>query len=75
MDALGDPGTLSMDTFLAGDGVTQAQNANQQIIYNKTSGALYYDADGSGTEYDAVQVAVIGTTTHPLLTYQDFNIT
>ena len=42
-------------------------------IYDTTTGALYYDADGLGG-VDAVQVAVLGTTTHPGLVYSDVQI-
>jgi hypothetical protein len=42
-------------------------------VYNTTSGALYYDADGSGSGA-AVQIALIGTTVHPTLTNGDFFI-
>jgi len=34
---------------------------------------LYYDADGIGGAA-AVQIAVIGTTTHPALAYTDIQI-
>lgn len=38
-------GTLNKDFFKLS---TQTQDANDYIIYNKASGAVYYDADGSG---------------------------
>ena len=37
---------LASSTFYIG---TKAKDADDRIIYNKTSGALSYDADGSGS--------------------------
>jgi Ca2+-binding RTX toxin-like protein len=38
-------GTLSKANFIAG---TKAKDANDHVIYDKTKGYVYYDADGSG---------------------------
>ena len=51
-----------------------AFDTSDRIIYNKDSGALYYDVDGSG-KTAAIQVALIGTTTHPTdIDHTDFMI-
>lgn len=63
-------GTLAATQFYAAADATAAQNANQKIIYDTTSGALYYDADGSLSGHTAVQFAVFST--HPSLTAGDF---
>ncbi|PLU18476.1 hypothetical protein BMJ29_18365, partial [Sinorhizobium medicae] len=63
-------GTLAATQFYAAADATAAQNANQKIIYDTTSGALYYDADGSLSGHTAVQFAVLST--HPSLTAGDF---
>ena len=46
-----------------------AQTADQHLIYNRSTGALYYDADGSG---DAAQIAFATLSSKPVLTYVDF---
>ena len=54
-------GTLAQGSFRAGNGFTSAHDANDYLIYNRTTGALYYDADGNGTDAAAVQLATIGS--------------
>lgn len=49
---------LISDAFIAGAGVSSAQTADQHIIFNSTSGALYYDSDGSGAS-EAVHFATL----------------
>ena len=73
--ALGDTATLTDAEFWAGDGVTSAHDSSDRILYNASTGALYYDADGTGSGA-AVQTALLGTTSHPTnLTFSDFLIT
>ena len=67
-------GNLTTDQFWSGDGQTTAQDGTDRIIYDSTSGALYYDADGSGSVSSPVQVALIGTSSHPALAYTDIAI-
>ncbi len=55
--ALTATGTLTADKFRIG---TQALDANDFVIYNNVTGAILYDADGSGAGA-AVQVATVGT--------------
>ena len=63
-------GTLSAANFVASvDGA--AVDANDYILYNTTTGALYYDADGIGGTA-AVQFALLGTGSHPTVTNADF---
>lgn len=52
---------------------TVAHDANDRIIYDQTTGALYYDADGNGRGAQ-VQIAIVGQSTHPALTYADFRV-
>ncbi len=61
---------LSAAEFWSGAGVTAGHDTSDRIVYDTTTGNLYYDADGSG-KGAATLVALIGTTTHPLLTASD----
>ncbi len=62
------PALLKTDYFYAG---TAAHDANDHIIYNKATGAIYYDADGTG----ASQQVLIATVKKGLgLTYKDFYV-
>ena len=63
-------GSAPLNEFLSGAGVTAAVDANDYIIFNTTTGALYYDADGSGGAFTATQFATI--TAVPLLAATDF---
>ena len=55
--ALTSTGTLAVSQFKIG---TKALDANDFIIFNKTTGSLLYDADGNGA-IAAIQIATIGT--------------
>jgi Ca2+-binding RTX toxin-like protein len=61
-------GVLSSALFHAG---TRAHDANDRIIYNKASGALYYDSDGTGP-HAQVLFAVVANHAHAGLAYNDF---
>ncbi len=63
--------------FTAGGGVgaiaTSLASNGGNIVYESSLGALYYDANG-GTHGDAQQIAIIGTTSHPMLVAGDFAV-
>lgn len=70
---LGPTGPLSANEFYAAAGAVRGIDALDRIVYNTTTGALYYDADGSGTAA-AIQIALIGVSLQPPLTAGDFQI-
>ena len=66
--ALTATGTLASGFFK--DIAVGVKDANDRIIYNSDTGALYYDADGSGTVFNNVKFATL--TGHPTITAADF---
>jgi Ca2+-binding RTX toxin-like protein len=68
--SLTNEGTLSTQYFLA-NATGVAGDADDYLLYNTTSGALFYDADGNGQGV-AVQFATL--TTKPAITANDFMI-
>lgn len=65
-------GALSATAFWGGEGITASQDATDRIIYNKTSGTLFYDADGTGST-SAIRIAQLAAGTN--LTAADVFIT
>ncbi|MBC2663998.1 hypothetical protein H7F51_00550 [Novosphingobium flavum] len=59
-------GALAPSEFIAGKA---AVTASQHIIYNQSTGALYYDVDGSGK---AAQVQIAMLSNRPVLDASDF---
>jgi len=60
--------------FVSGSAATASTD---RIIYDKSSGKLFYDDDGSGTassNHAQVQIAIFGTDKHPDLHASDFVI-
>jgi Ca2+-binding RTX toxin-like protein len=60
---------LTSSQFRSGAGVTTAENTNQRFIYNTTTGALFFDSDGSGSN-SVVQIAQLNSRLS--LSHQDF---
>lgn len=62
------------DQFWSAAGATSAHDVTDRLVYNSTTGALYYDADGLGGTA-AVQIALIGTgKTHPIVDWSDVQV-
>jgi len=69
MQALSGPGVLASTAFWSAAGATHGHDSTDRIIYNRTTGDLFYDADGS-LGGAAVK---IGDLDHGLaLSYSDF---
>jgi Ca2+-binding RTX toxin-like protein len=64
-------GALAASAFNSGAGMTSGADASDRIVYDETTGDLYYDADGSGGTA-AVKIATLGGT--PTISETDFNI-
>ncbi len=62
-------GSLAANQFLSGAGVTAAADGNDYLIYNTTTGALYYDPDGNGA---GVAQQFANLTGNPAITAADF---
>ena len=61
-------GPITSPQFLSGPGFSVPANPNQRFIYNTTSGALFYDPDGTGS-LPTVQLATLTGT--PAITTAD----
>jgi len=70
--ALTGTGPLAAGMLRAGAGVASAADADDFLLYNSSTGALFYDADGTGPT-PAVQFAMVGAGL--ALTAADFLVT
>ncbi|MCX7092963.1 MAG: M10 family metallopeptidase [Methylobacter sp.] len=73
--SLANTGTVSINSFIQGAGITSAASGatgvDDFLIYNTSTGGLYYDAGGNTAgSAAAVQIALLAT--HPALTNADF---
>jgi Ca2+-binding RTX toxin-like protein len=64
-------GELALGAFHSGPGTNVAFNANDRIIYNSTTGNLYYDPDGTGAAAATLFASLSNT---PTITAADFFI-
>ncbi|MFM7274042.1 MAG: hypothetical protein ACKO4A_09315 [Gammaproteobacteria bacterium] len=64
-------GSLAASQFRSGEGVNTAGDADDRILYNTTTGALFYDPDGTGP-LAPIRFATLGVATHPELGAADF---
>lgn len=63
---------LAPDAFFAAPGAIGAGDASDRIIYDTSSGALFYDPDGTGV---AAPVQIAALDFHPALVAADFLVT
>jgi Ca2+-binding RTX toxin-like protein len=57
--------------FRSGAGITTGQDSTDRLIYNKSTGSLYYDADGSGSGGSVLVATFAG---NPALAATDFTV-
>jgi Ca2+-binding RTX toxin-like protein len=69
MSALGS--AMTANQFYKAAGATQGHDKSDRVIYNTSTGALYYDKDGSGSQ-NAVKIAILAN--DPALSFTDFII-
>ena len=62
-------GTLTVGAFHVG---AAAADADDRIIYDRATGSLFFDQDGSGSQFAAVKFATLGT--NLALSHHDFVI-
>ena len=62
---------LVANQFRSGAGMTTANSATQRLIYNTSTGDLFFDADGAG---GAAAVKFATLSNHAALTFDDINV-
>jgi Ca2+-binding RTX toxin-like protein len=73
--AFSSTGVLPASAFYSAPGASNAQAATQFIIYNQTTGALFYDADATGSAATPAHFAtLLPSGTNGTLTAADFAI-
>jgi Ca2+-binding RTX toxin-like protein len=64
---------LAAAQFHSAPGATAAHDADDRIVYDPSSGALYYDADGAGGAA-SIRIATLGASVHPAVSAAEFVI-
>ncbi|MFM7785095.1 MAG: calcium-binding protein, partial [Gammaproteobacteria bacterium] len=70
----GTPLALPAASFASGAGLSSARDADDRIIYNTSTGALFYDPDGTGPGAAIRFATLSGTDSPPALGASDFLI-
>ena len=64
--------SFTADMLRMAGGASIATTANQRIVYDTSSGSLFYDRDGSGTTYTAIKFATLMGA--PTIDHTDFMV-
>lgn len=60
-------GQVAATGFISGAGIVAATTTAQHFIYNETTGALYYDADGSAAKASPVEIEILALNSAPAI--------
>ena len=73
VDLMGGQSAVRAGSFYSASGAVNGHDADDRLIYNTKTGALYFDVDGNGTTA-AVQIATLDSVSGavPRVTYADF---
>lgn len=66
-------GPITADQFWSGAGVDTVHDASDRILYNTTTGNLWYDPDGLGA-FVPILIAQLGVGSHPALSFTDIHL-
>lgn len=61
--AIGPDGALNANAFYSAAGVSSGHDADDRLVYNTTTGGLYYDADGNGVGASVLVATFTGSPT------------
>lgn len=67
--------TITSSQFRSGAGITTATTTSDRFLYDSSTGLLRFDDDGSRSASKPITVALLGTSSHPVLAFTDFVLT
>ena len=66
---------ITSSQFRSGAGISTASTTSHRFLYDSSTGLLRFDADGSRSVSKPITVALLGTSSHPVLAFTDFVLT